>query len=60
MVADINEFQAGVAAAAVRASRRVRVLEIVGIEIADGEEIANEDGVVDDEKADEKAKIGLK
>ena len=61
MVADVNELQASLAAAAaVRASRRVWVLEIVGVEITDGEEVADEDGVIYDEKSDEKAEIGLK
>ena len=60
MVADVNELQAGIAAAVVRAPRRVRIIEVVGVDIADGEEVVNEDGVVDDEQADEQAKIGLK
>ena len=59
MVADVHELQAGLATV-VRASRRVRVVEVVGIEISDGKEIVDKDGVVDDEKADEEAEIGLK
>ena len=59
MVADIHELQAGLVAV-VRAPSRVRVVEIVGIEISDGKEIVDKDGVVDDEKADEESEIGLK
>ena len=53
MVADVNELQAGTAATVVRAPRRVRIVEVVGVDIADGEEVVEEDGVVDDEQADE-------
>ena len=60
MVADINELQAGTAAAVVRVPRRVRIVEVVGVDIVDGEEVVDEDGVVDDKKADEEAEIGLK
>ena len=60
MVADVHELQAGIAAAVVRAPRRVRIVEVVEVGIADGEQIVNEDGVVDDEQADEQAKIRLK
>ena len=58
MVADVHELQAGLVAVA-RASRRVRVVEIVRIEISDRKEIVDKDGVVDDEKADEESEIGL-
>ena len=60
MVADVHELQAGIDAAVVRALRRVRIVEVVGVGVADGEQIVNEDGVVDDEQADEQAKIRLK
>ena len=52
-MANVNELQAGTAATVVRAPRRVRIVEVVGVDIADGEEVVEEDGVVDDEQADE-------
>ena len=59
MVAYVHELQAGLADV-VRASRCVRVFVVVGVEVAGGEEIVDEDGVVDDEKADEESEIWLK